>query len=346
MFRNWRRDYALETARRRAVRRRFLQGELSLRHERKAKADDCVGIQSIVSLDWQKPGTFMVVRDLPAFAAWLAQPKEISLDRLELARGRHLRAELGGPQKPRPKSARKLSNRHFEIVDTLKAPRLLCEVFSQKDALSGFVDFLERLKFKVADCAAQIVEHVLGLELLEERLGDLHNEFKAREPLQDKHVVLNQCSRTEEFESLWNRKSHKKNQPSPLRVSRKINSLLRKISRAKPENRDRTLKTRSQKQHQSPASECKRFKIKSALRMATHAGAKVSQTQAQQAALTEKTSPETSYSPNTSGPQQARTRDKLEDDVKRNLADEQAQTITVQGAKLAPQVVSLKANVD
>lgn len=235
IFRTWHTDESLEQNKREEVLRRFKQVDLVLKYDRKDKVDDHISIKSIVSLDWQKESTFMVVHGLPRFNEWLTQLAEISVDDLKsLDEKDFLDSKTEMPimiGQNLISEKEKLTLNNFKIIETLKVPQILYRLFSDKQTFRDFSVFLNKLKFKVTDSAREIIEYVLSLELMEKQLGNFHNLFKDRGKLKEKDILLNKFSRKENYEDMRLRQIKRKQTQKPNKTSKNIQDILRELSR-------------------------------------------------------------------------------------------------------------------
>ena len=355
IFRTWQSDVSLRDKKRKEVIRRFMSVDLVLKYDQKEKVDDRISIKSIVSLDWQKASTFMVVKDLARFNEWLTQLAEISVDDLKsLDEKDFLDSKTEMPimigQNPQSENEQlRISN--FKIIETLKVPQILYRLFSDKQAFRHFKVFLSQLKRNRRGSAREIIDYVLSLELMEKRLGDFHNVFKGRGKLKERDILLNRIRKKEDYEEmrLCQIKKTQSHQPNKAGKS-EFRKLIHKISNAplKP-----AIANRLQKSHQSQ-KKCRpkpprnlKFNIKSKRRIKTKPtspGKGDSPRRAHEAPPVRKT-PESRFSPNASGQSPSKGEDQLADDIGENLREEKSQIVMVDNMRLNPQMLSLRANV-
>lgn len=232
IFKIWRGDkYLTETKKARVI-KDFQNIHLKLNFELKKKANNVVFTNNIVSLDWQKSYTFMVVRDMQPFKEWLTRPIEISHNHLKfLDEKNYLELKTKLPRLSSNTLSRpSIQIGNFTIEETFKIPQMLLRLFSDRQTFLDFVGFLTKLKYRVANAPREIIQYVLGLESLEKNLNHFYNLFKDRQKLQEKDILIHPLKKNEEFENMRLNSIRKKEQDKPVGMSMKINQMIREMS--------------------------------------------------------------------------------------------------------------------
>ena len=238
IFKIWKSDKYLDEDKMVDVIKKFQEIKLVLNYDLKKKTNNATFQNNIVSLDWQSPSTFMVVKGLEEFNEWLVNPTEISVDRLSFLDEKNFLG-LVADKRRRKIRQRKISIGNFTISETVKVPQVLLKIFSDKPTFLNFVQFLNTLKFKVTNSVKEIIEYVLNLPNFEMNLNKLFNKFKERDKLTEKDILLNKLTTNEEFETLRLNSIRKKEQEKPLKISKKYNDIIREISKNFKEKRIR-----------------------------------------------------------------------------------------------------------